>query len=91
MILVDRGLIDLDAPVVRYVKDFRMADGEAYRDITVRMLLNHSSGLPGTHFPNILTMVPVAGYATQVQGAWPGNASSTRLARWRCIATMASP
>ena len=67
MILVDRGLIELDAPLVRYVKDFRMADGEAYRDITVRMLLNHSSGLPGTHFPNILTMIPIPGYAAQVR------------------------
>jgi CubicO group peptidase (beta-lactamase class C family) len=69
MILVDRGLIELDAPLVRYVKDFHMADGEAYRDITVRMLLNHSSGLPGTHFPNILTTVPISGYATQVRDA----------------------
>jgi CubicO group peptidase (beta-lactamase class C family) len=69
MILVDRGLIELDAPLVRYVKDFRMADGEAYRAITVRMLLNHSSGLPGTHFGNILTTVPVSGYAAQVRDA----------------------
>jgi CubicO group peptidase (beta-lactamase class C family) len=69
MILVDRGLIELDAPLVRYVKDFHMADGEAYRDITVRMLLNHSSGLPGTHFPNVLTTVPISGYATQVRDA----------------------
>ena len=69
MILVDRGLIELDAALVRYVKDFHMADGEAYRDITVRMLLNHSSGLPGTHFPNVLTTVPISGYATQVRDA----------------------
>jgi CubicO group peptidase (beta-lactamase class C family) len=69
MILVDRGLIELDAPLVGYVSDFRMIDGEAYRDITVRMLLNHSSGLPGTHFPNILTIVPRSGYAAQVRDA----------------------
>jgi CubicO group peptidase (beta-lactamase class C family) len=69
MILVDRGLIELDAPLVRYVTDFRMAEGEAYRDITVRMLLNHSSGLHGTHFRNILTIVPVCGYAAQFRDA----------------------
>lgn len=68
MILADRGLIELDAPVVRYVPDFRMAD-ESYRDITVRMLLNHSSGFHGTHFRNVLTMVPVFGYAAQVRTA----------------------
>ncbi|WP_295442701.1 serine hydrolase domain-containing protein [uncultured Thiodictyon sp.] len=63
MILVDRGLVELDAPLVRYVPAFRLADGEAYRDITVRMLLDHSSGLPGTFFPNVLTIVPVHGYS----------------------------
>jgi len=67
MILVDRGVIGLDAPLVQYLADFRMADGEPWRDITVRMLLNHTSGLPGTHFPNVLTVVPVSGYAAQVQ------------------------
>jgi CubicO group peptidase (beta-lactamase class C family) len=69
MILVDRGLIELDAPLVRYLTDFRMADGEAYRDITVRMLLNHSSGLQGTHFLNVLTVIPFYGYAAQFRDA----------------------
>lgn len=44
MQLAEQGRIDLDAPVIRYLPDFKMAD-ERYRDITVRMLLNHSSGL----------------------------------------------
>jgi CubicO group peptidase (beta-lactamase class C family) len=69
MILADRGLIELDAPLVHYLPDFRMADGEAYRDITVRMLLNHSSGLHGTHFRNVLTIVPVFGYAARFRDA----------------------
>lgn len=67
MILVDRRVIELDAPLVRYMTDFRMADDEPWRDITVRMLLNHSSGLPGIHLPNVLTVVPFSGYATQVR------------------------
>ncbi|WP_243438187.1 serine hydrolase domain-containing protein [Fundidesulfovibrio soli] len=67
MILVDRGVVELDAPLVRYMTDFRMADGEPWRDITVRMLLNHSSGLPGVHFPNVLTVMPCPGYAAQVR------------------------
>ena len=67
LILVDRGVIELDAPLVRYMTDFRMADGEPWRNITVRMLLNHSSGLPGVHFPNVLTVVPFSGYAAQVR------------------------
>jgi CubicO group peptidase (beta-lactamase class C family) len=65
MILVDRGLVELDAPLVRYIPAFRLAEGEACRDITVRMLLDHSSGLPGTYIPNVLTIVPVHDYSAQ--------------------------
>jgi len=42
MLLVDRGSVDLDAPVWRYLPDFR---GPHLDSITVRHLLNHSSGL----------------------------------------------
>ena len=42
MLLNDRGQLDLDAPVYRYLDDFR---GPHLDSITVRQLLNHSSGL----------------------------------------------
>lgn len=51
MQLVEQGKIDLDASVTRYVTDFQMADAR-YKDITVRMLLNHSSGLMGGQLMN---------------------------------------
>ncbi|MFJ7886708.1 serine hydrolase domain-containing protein [Lysinibacillus xylanilyticus] len=51
MKLVDEGKVDLDAPVVHYVPDFKMND-ERYKSITPRMLLNHSSGLQGTMYSN---------------------------------------
>ena len=35
-------------PVVSYLPNFTMRD-ERYREITSRMLLNHTSGLPGTY------------------------------------------
>ena len=47
MQLAEDGKVSLDAPVTRYLPDFKMAD-ERYKDITVRMLLNHSSGILGT-------------------------------------------
>ncbi|MDS0528547.1 beta-lactamase family protein [Clostridium sp. SHJSY1] len=53
MKLVDQGKIDLDAPVTKYIKDFKMAD-DRYKKITVRMLLNHSSGLMGTCYNNTM-------------------------------------
>jgi CubicO group peptidase (beta-lactamase class C family) len=42
MMLVDRGQVDLDAPVYRYLPDFR---GVHLDSITVRHLLQHSAGL----------------------------------------------
>ena len=44
MSLVQEGRLDLDEPVVTYLPEFTMADAR-FRDITMRMLLNHSSGL----------------------------------------------
>lgn len=40
MVLVDEGKIDLDKAVITYLPEFKMAD-ERYKDITVRMTLNH--------------------------------------------------
>ena len=49
--LADQGRVDLDAPVTDYIPEFTMADAR-YKDITVRMLLNHSSGLMGSTYGN---------------------------------------
>jgi CubicO group peptidase (beta-lactamase class C family) len=42
MLLVDRGKLDLDAPVQRYVPEFR---GPMKDQVTIRYLLTHSAGL----------------------------------------------
>ncbi|MBD3921987.1 beta-lactamase family protein [Paenibacillus sp. PR3] len=47
MQLVDAGKVDLDKPVVQYIPEFKMKD-ERYKQITPRMLLNHSAGIAGT-------------------------------------------
>lgn len=46
MQLVEAGKIDLDAPVQRYLPWFRVADSQASTQMTVRHLLNQTSGLP---------------------------------------------
>lgn len=56
MLLADEGKLALDRPVTAYLPEFAMAD-ERYRNITVRMLLTHASGLPGT------IVTGAAGYA----------------------------
>jgi CubicO group peptidase (beta-lactamase class C family) len=48
MQLVEADKIDLDAPVQRYLPWFRVADLQASAQITVRHLLNQTSGLPAS-------------------------------------------
>jgi CubicO group peptidase (beta-lactamase class C family) len=50
MALVERGLIDLDAPVRRYLPDFRVRDEAVAASVTVLHLLNHTSGWAGDFF-----------------------------------------
>ena len=46
MQLVEASKVELDAPVQRYIPWFRVADPQASAQITVRQLLNQTSGLP---------------------------------------------
>ncbi|MBN2502997.1 MAG: beta-lactamase family protein [Anaerolineales bacterium] len=46
MQLVEAGKIELDAPVQHYLPWFRVADPQASAQITVRQLLNQTSGIP---------------------------------------------
>lgn len=50
MQLVDEGLVDLDAPVVTYLPDFRVRNEEVTGTVTVRQLLTHTSGIDGDLF-----------------------------------------
>ena len=42
--LMEKGQIDLDAPVQRYLPWFTIADSEASKQITIKQLLSHTSG-----------------------------------------------
>jgi len=50
MRLVEQGKVDLDAPVRRYLPDFAVADVAASASVTVRQLLNHTSGWLGDDY-----------------------------------------
>lgn len=43
--LVEQGKLDLDDPVTRSLPYFSLSD-ERFRDITIRQMLNHTSGMP---------------------------------------------
>ncbi len=65
MQLVDQGKVSLDAPVARYIPDFAMQSPQ-YKQITVRMLLNHSAGVPGTNFSDLWSHTPIPSYVDGV-------------------------
>jgi CubicO group peptidase (beta-lactamase class C family) len=48
--LVDQGLASVDTRVVEVLPDFRVADPEVTRQVTLRHLLCHSSGINGDFF-----------------------------------------
>lgn len=50
MRLVDEGLVDLDAPVSRYLPGVRVSEEGTQDRVTVRHLLTHTSGVFGDHF-----------------------------------------
>ncbi len=50
MQLVDEGLLDLDTPVVGILPELRLADPDVTRQVTMRHLLTHTSGIDGDVF-----------------------------------------
>ncbi|MEV4620782.1 serine hydrolase [Asanoa sp. NPDC049573] len=50
MQLVDEGRLDLDAPIVDVLPEFRLADPDVTKQVTMRHLLTHTSGIDGDVF-----------------------------------------
>jgi CubicO group peptidase (beta-lactamase class C family) len=49
--LVDEGLATWDDPVIRHLPWFRVKDPWITREVTLRDLLSHQSGMPGAAYP----------------------------------------
>ena len=64
--LVDDGLVDWDDPVVEHLPWFRVRDPEITREMTIRDLLSHQSGMPGDAF-----------YALTINGRPDGSRASS--------------
>jgi CubicO group peptidase (beta-lactamase class C family) len=58
--LVQAGRVDLDAPVAAYLPEFTVANRAQARRITVRMLLNQTSGMADTGFPEMTLPQPTS-------------------------------
>jgi CubicO group peptidase (beta-lactamase class C family) len=53
MRLVERGTLELDAPVRTYLPDLRLADADAAERVTMRHLLTHTAGWVGDYFDDV--------------------------------------
>jgi CubicO group peptidase (beta-lactamase class C family) len=80
MKLVDQGKIDLEAPVSRYVPEFRLAPRYKGNIITVRTILDHHSGIPGDVFNGLITREqPDPGFRTWLLKALPRMTPERRV------------
>jgi dipeptidyl aminopeptidase/acylaminoacyl peptidase/CubicO group peptidase (beta-lactamase class C family) len=50
MQLVDEGACDLDTPVAEYLPELRLSDPDVTKQVTMRQLLTHTSGIDGDVF-----------------------------------------
>ena len=50
MALVDQGVLDLDTPVWEWVPDLPLQRADAFADLSLRHLLNHTTGFEGDYF-----------------------------------------
>ncbi|GAA1398402.1 serine hydrolase [Catellatospora coxensis] len=48
--LADEGLLDLDAPLVQVLPELRLSDADVAKQVTMRHLLTHTSGIDGDVF-----------------------------------------
>jgi CubicO group peptidase (beta-lactamase class C family) len=76
MQLVEAARIDLDAPAQTYLPDFTLADERAAARITVRHLLNQTSGLSDLGFPEArpAQAASIAEYVRTLRAARPAAA-----------------
>ena len=64
LVLAQEDRLSLDDPVTDYIPEFSMNDPR-YKDITVRMLINHTSGFHGTNTKDGFTSVKNRDYVAQ--------------------------
>ena len=82
MQLVEKGEIDLDEPLVTYLPHFSVMpcpfEGGSYENITVRMLLNHTSGIHND-FP-ASGILSIGGHDARFMNNFLANLSQTHMA-----------
>lgn len=78
---VDRGELDLDAPVNSYLRSWRLPDSGAYsaRDVTLARLLSHSAGVSVPGFKGYRAGQPLPTTLQVLDGLPPANSAPVRI------------
>ena len=79
--LVERGILDLDAPANRYLRRWTIPDGPTARgdEVTIRHLLTHTGGLTVHGFPGYPHGLPLPGAIAVLEGQAEANTPAVRL------------
>jgi len=67
LMLVDEGKLTLDDPVTRYIPELHFANPMLTREVSVRDLLAHRTGLPGTDFWMFFQNMPLDEQISRLQ------------------------
>ncbi|MBN1884417.1 MAG: beta-lactamase family protein [Candidatus Krumholzibacteriota bacterium] len=81
--LVRSGRLDLDSPVDRYLRSWRIppGDGFAADEVTLRRLLGHTAGTTVGGFPGYAAGAPLPSLIQVLDGDSPANTPPVKLAR----------
>ncbi|HET7039363.1 MAG TPA: serine hydrolase [Gemmatimonadales bacterium] len=79
LVLTERGMLDLDADVNRYLRSWKLPPGEALGgdSVTVRRLMSHSAGLTVHGFPGYARSATIPSTAGVLDGQ--GNTDPVRV------------
>lgn len=79
LMLVDDGVLSLDAPVIRWIPELHLADPALTQQLTLRDLLAHRTGLPSTDVWTFYQGMPLDEQLRRLRQIQPEAPPRTRL------------
>jgi len=79
--LVEQGVLDLDAPVNPYLRDWKIPENAVTREhpVTLKHILTHSGGLTVHGFPGYAVTAEIPSTVEVLDGAGPANTVPVRV------------
>ena len=81
--VVDQGLLDLNTPVNRYLRTWKLPESEAGSNdsVTAALVMSHMAGLIGFNFPGYAPGSPIPTLTQILDGVAPANTPPVRIAQ----------